>query len=427
MTFYDNIKGRRIVLAAPPFCGHLHPILAIGIHLRELGAECVVVTGPNKQGVVERCDLRPYPLLADRPNILESIADTDKPMTFNPLTIYRQISENIALMPEIMKQATPLFDAFKPDVVISDFTAFPINHLANQLGIPHISVTPTPLAIENHDGTPSYLGGWSPGSGRLCALRDFAGRKLIRLAKTTIAFPFQRQLNRIGVRVYRKDGTESIYSSQSTLGLGMTELEFPRTWPSYFRMIGPLPFCPERSVNLDLRKLSPRPLVFVTAGTHVWWAKRRLLVDTQKLREANPDVHFIYSLGDSKNVQTLPIEHNEAYTVFPYVPYDQHLKFFRAILHHGGSGVMYSCIEQGLPALVRPLDYDQFDYAARIQHHKLGVRVKSYNSERAIVALRQMLERPDDFETGRFQSRLKTYKPLQTVAEEVQRLMKMSN
>ncbi len=423
MNSCPSVAGRRIVLAAPPFCGHLHPILAIGMHLRNLGADCVVLTGPNKNATVEACGLSPFPVLTDRPNVLEEIANTDKSTTLNPVTMYRQISQNIALIPEIMKQSMPLFKTFSPELVIADFTAYPLSLLASQLGLPHISITPTPLAIENTDGTPSYLGGWTPGSTALHTLRDFTGRKLTRIAKQTLSLPFRAQLKALGIKIYREGGTESIYSNHSTLGLGMTELEFPRSWPSFFKMIGPLPFCPERSLDLDLRKLSTKPLVLVTAGTHVWWAKDRFIADTKVLRNATRDVHFVFSLGDSRNVQPYPVEHNEGFSVFPYVPYDQHLHLFRAVLHHGGSGVMYSCIEQGIPALVRPLDYDQFDYAARIEYRRLGIRVKSYNSKAAISGLRRILDHPADFAMDEFRERLRSYSPLQTVTDEAQRLL----
>jgi UDP:flavonoid glycosyltransferase YjiC (YdhE family) len=290
----------------------------------------------------------------------------------------------------------------------------------------HITITPTPLAIENTDGTPSYLGGWSPSASKMHVFRDFIGRTVTRAAKLTLSLPFRAQLEKVGIKIYRRDGTESIYSNHSTLGLGMLELEFPRSWPSYFKMIGPVLFCPERNIKLDLMRLSTKPLVLVTAGTHVWWAKRRLAADTEQLRKEIPDVHFVYSLGDSHNVQEHPLEHNDEHSVFPYIPYDQHLGQFRAVLHHGGSGVMYSCIDQGIPALVRPLDYDQFDYAARIEHHRLGIRVKAYDSHKAIQGLRKILNQPTEFAVKEFQQMLKHYSPLESVAMEAHRLMNQS-
>ena len=35
------------------------------------------------------------------------------------------------------------------------------------------------------------------------------------------------------------------------------------------------------------------------------------------------------------------------------------------VIHHGGAGIFYQCIEFKKPALILPHDYDQFDYAIR--------------------------------------------------------------
>lgn len=51
----------------------------------------------------------------------------------------------------------------------------------------------------------------------------------------------------------------------------------------------------------------------------------------------------------------------------PYVDYAQHLHRYALVIHHGGAGILYACLAAGLPAIVYPLDYDQFDHAARLQ------------------------------------------------------------
>jgi UDP:flavonoid glycosyltransferase YjiC (YdhE family) len=61
-----------------------------------------------------------------------------------------------------------------------------------------------------------------------------------------------------------------------------------------------------------------------------------------------------------------------------YVPYDAWLGTFAAVVHHGGAGVMYECIRAGKPALVWPLDYDQFDHAARMEHAGVGRRLRRW-------------------------------------------------
>jgi UDP:flavonoid glycosyltransferase YjiC (YdhE family) len=59
------------------------------------------------------------------------------------------------------------------------------------------------------------------------------------------------------------------------------------------------------------------------------------------------------------------------------VCYARDLPMFDAVVHHGGTGIAYSAIAAGLPSLVVPHDFDQFDMAARIEWHGLGLRAKS--------------------------------------------------
>jgi hypothetical protein len=59
-------------------------------------------------------------------------------------------------------------------------------------------------------------------------------------------------------------------------------------------------------------------------------------------------------------------------SVCPFVPYTRDLAAFDAVVHHGGAGITYAAILHGKPSLVVPHDYDQFDFAARIEHHGLG-------------------------------------------------------
>ena len=59
-----------------------------------------------------------------------------------------------------------------------------------------------------------------------------------------------------------------------------------------------------------------------------------------------------------------------------WVDYPSWVPRMRAVLHHGGAGVMWECLRAGVPALVLPNDYDQFDHAARLQAAGVAVRLR---------------------------------------------------
>ena len=61
------------------------------------------------------------------------------------------------------------------------------------------------------------------------------------------------------------------------------------------------------------------------------------------------------------------------------------------MIHHGGAGITYNCIKYKKPCLVVPHDYDQFDFAARIEYNGIGFRVSKISTARAVKKLADVL------------------------------------
>ena len=51
--------------------------------------------------------------------------------------------------------------------------------------------------------------------------------------------------------------------------------------------------------------------------------------------------------------------------IYHYLDYDEVLSKVDYVIHHGGAGILYSCIKYNKPAVIIPHDYDQFDYGVR--------------------------------------------------------------
>ena len=69
----------------------------------------------------------------------------------------------------------------------------------------------------------------------------------------------------------------------------------------------------------------------------------------------------------------------------------------------------YAALLAGVPSLVIPHDYDQFDYAARIAYHQLGLRVRSLTE--AAAALPRLLDRTQWPALTRFRVYARAYEP----------------
>ncbi|MCD0461923.1 glycosyltransferase [Roseiconus lacunae] len=367
-------KPVTIDFVAPPFAGHLFPQLELARGLAERGVGPVrFFSTPEAKSAILASGFDLFPLIKDRSHIVFEIANTHSPIGSNPFKLLSQFKLNLSLMSQLRDELSTYWHDSRPDLVVADFTVPVAGVLAKQLGIPWWTSLPTPSVVDTVDGTPAYLGGWLPPRTSLGRLRDFAGRQIIRTFKRTLFQIYRTPLRRLGVdRVYRDDGFEAIYSDERILALGVREFEFPRQWPSSLQFIGPLTASPSTDHQAPVFIEGKRHLL-VSLGTHLLWAKENARTLMKEVAAEGDDwvIHFTDGrFGAETNLQQVRF-HN-----YGYLPYDRYLDRYDAVLHHGGTGITYASLRHGVPALVWPQDYDQFDHAARLVYHGLGMRVR---------------------------------------------------
>ena len=363
----------RIDLVTPPFAGHLHPLLSIGGHLAGLDIRVRVLTTDKGQKAVAAAGLEGIGLLPGHDDAVEAIANPPHQVKTNPLRLARQLESNLNLMKGLQEELRSLWQADRPDLVLVDSVLPVAGWLALAMDIPWWTSVASPCAIETRTGTPSYLGGWMPAAGLLSRWRDRLGRRGIRIFKSLVAWRYRKQFNQLGLpSIYRADGTEAVYSPEKILALGLREFEFDRDWPASLEFIGYPRGAPGFGAPVPPIQ-DDRPHILVSLGTHLLWAKDRALGLIVDLAERLPGVVFHFSRGLPGGTRQ---EMTGRVLVCDYIPYDQCLSGYRAVIFHGGSGLLQSCLFHGLPMLVWPHDYDQFDHAARIVHHGLGLKLK---------------------------------------------------
>jgi UDP:flavonoid glycosyltransferase YjiC (YdhE family) len=382
----------KVLFIAPPFSGHLNPLLPLARRAREAGHDCLFFTGVAKAGQLRA---QGFPVIVPRSipaDGMERIANWHRQTASSPLEPIRQLSANLGILAPLGAEVGTALDEVRPDVAVVDFIAAVSARQVSARSIPWITTIPTPFAIENRRGVPAYLGGWTPMPGPLGRVRDAAGRLAVTGFKRTVFRLLASRLKPLLPRLYREDGSEAGYSNQKILGFGLRELEFERDWPAAFEMIGPVTGEPESAPPLDLPL--DKPCVLASVGTHLLWAKERLVADVAEIARALPGWHFVVSLG--RPGDTSEARHVlDNVTVVPFVPYARELARFDVVIHHGGAGVTYAAIAAGVPSLVVPHDYDQFDFAARIAWHGIGIRMKSLSDRGAPDALRRLARRGD--------------------------------
>ena len=385
----------KIELLAPPFSGHLHPILSIARALTT-EHEIVVLSTLSVQVAIEACGLQGEVILTTKDEqLLWAIANPPHPVKANPVRMHRQLKQALKLMACMRQALHQRWMRRRPDLVIADFTLPPAGLLAQELGIPWWTSLPSPCVMETPNGPPAYLGGLIPSQHLGTEILHHIARLTTRGFKRAMHFWFHREMLALGLpHIYRADGTEAVYSRQCILALGVRELEFERLWPAAVQFVGPMLCTPPRNRKSPPFQHGKRHLL-VTAGTHLDWAKNRLAEEARKLALRYPNwvVHVTDGHADAPSAsldRELP-----NFQRLPFVDYERHIHKYDLLLHHGGAGIMYHAIKAGIPSLVHPWDYDQFDHAARIEAHGVGLWVKRLEDLPAAFA--RALERPDVF------------------------------
>ena len=383
-----------IGFVAPPFAGHLFPLLELARGLRTHGYHNLrFYSTPEAERAVSASGFTLSPLLEGVSHVVLEISDTERQVGSNPFQLLHQLRMNLSLMDQLRDELRALWGKDQPMVIIADLTVPAAGLLAQQMGIHWWSSLPTICVIETKDGTPSYLGGWMPPSSLWGRMRDFGGRTVIRCFKKTIRLMFRRQLQRLGIdRIYRSDGSETVYSNEKILGLGVEAFEFPRQWPATLEFIGPLTASPDFPHDPPEFE-EGRTHVLVSLGTHLWWAKDTALALLEDVASRMPETMFHYTVGNADVAELAGFTTHTNLRCHRYMPYQDYLHRYDAVIHHGGAGVMYACLQRGIPALVWPQDYDQFDHAARMVYHGLGIRMRP-KAAAVVHDLRRLLADP---------------------------------
>ncbi|MEO8268342.1 MAG: hypothetical protein ABI557_01405 [Aureliella sp.] len=390
------LHNQRIDMVSTPFAGHLHPQLELAQRLRTTSdLQFRFLSTPTARRAIELCNFPLTELLIDRSHIVNGIANAPKRVGSNPWRLLGQLRDNVSLMDQLLIELRQQWSQDRPALVICDFAVPVAGLLAKSMGIPWWTSMSALCAMETPDGVPTYLGGWRPRAGLLGRMRDFGGRRLVRIFKQSMHCLFRRQMTRLGIpRIYRTDGYETIYSAERILALQPREFEFPRRWPACLRFVGPLtagPTYPHRPPQFKEGK----PHVLISLGTHVGWAKQSAERLIRQVAQAMPDHEFHFSHGDASAQQS---EADGNFQLYSYFPYDQYAQHYAASINHVGTGVMFSCLRQGVPILAWPQDFDQFDHAARVVHHHLGLRCRPHVAQ--IVQDLQDLQVDPDIQRG---------------------------
>ncbi len=235
----------RIDLLAPPFSGHLNPILAqaraLAPHYRVR-----VITTSGALTAVAAAGIEGVALSGDYDTALQNVVNPRYAIKANPVRLYRQFRAVVVLLAQFARELEQHWQQQGvPDLVIADFTLPVVGQACQRFGLPWWTSLPSPCVLETPDGVPAYCGGLMPAKNAWQSAIHTLHRHKVRLFKRAMFWLFRRTIRITGiVRLYREDGSESAYSPTRILALSEAGFEFPRRWPEAVRFIGPALYTP---------------------------------------------------------------------------------------------------------------------------------------------------------------------------------------
>lgn len=416
----------RIDVISVPFAGHLYPILTlVKPLLDDPTIKLRIFTGKSRQEQLQALGFEAYSLFPDQERVLENISEElDQPGIGQTIQRYRSF---LSLVPSAVEQIESVWQKEgQAHLIIGDFISLPAAILAQKHDIPWITTNSSPVSIEGYKDTPSYMGGLFPGSGLLARVRNVLLWKLTKWTKKAV---YQLVRSSLGpykdLPLYRADGTESIYSDQSILALGLKEMEFRKDYPSVVKWAGYrcLSFdkLPEHFLSYFETK---RRKVFVTSGNHLLYQKKVMVESTVALAKEHPDLDFYVSLGQREGLGREADQVLENCWVFDYLPYNEVVKHMDYAIHHGGIGIMYECLDYQIPSLVLPQAHDQADYAARLDYYGAGIYSKKEDLSYLKDQFKKLVEQKDWPALGKLSQISRSQDSLLLLYEEIHRLVK---
>jgi UDP:flavonoid glycosyltransferase YjiC (YdhE family) len=263
-------------------------------------------------------------------------------------------------------ETRPVVRSFAPDVAVSDVLT-PAPALAAELeGVPVATLVPH-VHPDLAPGFPAYAVG-----ARLP--RTFLGRAMWRAFDPVVARGVQqgrREYNdcRARLGLGPLPWLHTGMSRSLTLVATLPQLEYPRDWPSWLRVVGPLMWEPPGE------RVSPPPgsgpVVLVAPSTAQDPEHRLLRAALAGL--ASEPVRVIATYNGREPSPPVAVPANAV--LVPWLSYSQTMPLCDLVIAHGGHGTLMRALACGCPVVLSPAGGDMAENAARVDWAGLGVRL----------------------------------------------------
>jgi UDP:flavonoid glycosyltransferase YjiC (YdhE family) len=343
------VRRLNVLLGAFGDPGHAFPMIALGRALRARGHEVTLQTWRRWREHVEAEGIRFEP--APEYSVF--------PQGAEPLDFYAAVAR-------ATEDTLPLVREVEPDVLVSDILTLAPALAAELAGVRWATLVPHVLPM-GAPGLPIYsLGARLP--------RTPLGRRLWTLAGGPVERGLERgrrDLNRVRAQL----GLPALahfhggISRQLTLVATFPQLEYPRPWPDWAHVVGPLMWEPP-AAEVELPD-GEAPLVLIAPSTAQDPDHRMLAAALRGLDGAGVRVLATYN----RRLPPRPLHVPPGARVLEWVSYSRTMPHCELVVCHAGHGTLVRALSSGCAVLACPAVGDMNENAARLDWSGAGVRL----------------------------------------------------
>ena len=353
----------KVFLGAFGDAGHAFPMLALGSALVARGHEVHFETWKHWREHAEAAGLH----FADAPEY--QVFPTPSTKHLKPY----------AAAVKAARETGEMVAKIRPDVAVADIMT-PAAALASELaGVPVATLIPH-VYPHMAPGFPIYSIGARPPRTRAGAhLWSRANRRFVEPALAQGRDELNESRRRLGLEP--RPWVHTMLSHELTLVATLPQLEYPREWPAWTRVVGPLMWEPPGE------KVDPPPgrgpVVLVAPSTAQDREHRLLRAALEGL--AGEPVRVIATWNGRE--PDPPIEPPANAVLVPWLSYSQSMPVCDVVVCHGGHGTLVRALANGCPVVVCPSVGDMAENASRVDWAGVGVRLpRRYATPRGLRA-----------------------------------------
>jgi UDP:flavonoid glycosyltransferase YjiC (YdhE family) len=374
----------RILCATNPMSGHVRPMLAIAGELAGAGHDVLWCTTREFEPLITNTGAR-FTAIGDRVDFdaaLRRAAGRPGVAGLNRAVLEFFIKP----IPLYVSDLIPVFDEFRPDVVVADSSFRAGIFLAEKRGIGRVAVSNGPLNLSSAD-TPPFGFGLRPSASPLSRLRN---RVLSWAARAVIFREAQRTARQIRSEMHLRplDGYFIDWVAQVAdryLQGGLPDYEYPRRdLPESVRFVGPLLLeehagqwaRPAWWPELASARSGGRPVIFITQGTVATDPSGLIRPAVRGL--ADSGALLVVTTGGRDPDEVLPARHRPASTrITGYIPYAEVLPLTDVMVTNGGFGGAVAALAHGVPLVVIGNSEDKREVGERVAWSGAGIALST--------------------------------------------------